>query len=338
VFGKRFDLGDLIQIILKEIKHRGELYVGHVVDTVVLGRPVVFSSNKEEDLLAEERLRTAALRAGFTNIHFVYEPIAATLSYELALNPDEEKLVFMGDFGGGTSDFVVMRLRGGTVDPTEDRSKDILAVDGVYIGGDALDSDVMYAKVAPYFGKGATYLSATQQVLDIPSGMITTLCRRHEFASLRDRRQLQTIKELRVAAEAGSRIALQNLESLVLNNLGHMLFQAVEQAKILLSDSEAATISFGEKEIAFEETITRTEFETIVAGRLDEIGQCSDRVLRQAGVNPLDIDLVLLTGGTSFIPCVKNVFAERFGQQKLKPIDAFTSVAHGLGLYAARSR
>ena len=47
IFGKRYEIEDLISLILKVIKHRGELHVGHVVDTVIMGRPVVFSEDKE---------------------------------------------------------------------------------------------------------------------------------------------------------------------------------------------------------------------------------------------------------------------------------------------------
>jgi len=336
VFGKRYELEDLIALILKAIKHRGELHVGHVVDTVVLGRPVVFSENKELDLLAEERLRTAAMRAGFTNVHFMYEPIAATLAYESGLQVGDEKLVLMGDFGGGTSDFVVMRLRGGKHDSREDRKDDILSIGGVYIAGDAFDTSIMWHKLAKHFSRGSKiHGSSGDQILEAPLWIPQTLCQWHMIPWLRDRKTLQIIRDLRGVSDVDKK-AIENLHVLIIENLGYMLFRAIERAKQELSENESAVIEFSEKGIEIRETITRAEFEEIADDKFNEISRCVDRTLVKAGVNPQDIDSVLLTGGSSFIPKIRRIFLERFGEEKLLPIDAFTSVAYGLGLSAAQ--
>ncbi len=333
IFGKRFELEDLVALILKEIKHRGELHVGHTVNTVVIGRPVVFSENKDDDLLAEERLRSAALRAGFINIHFLYEPVAATLSYENTLLEGEEKLVFMGDFGGGTSDFVVMRLRGGMRDPRESRKKDILSVGGVYVGGDSFDSVIMWNKVAKYFGKDTKHKSSTGQLLDMPLSISRTLCQKHLLTQLRSKWTLEVIRSIKVTAD--DRSLVQNLEDLVIKNLGHAVFQSIEKAKCELSASDTSSIDFSEKSIMINETVTRAEFESFAVDEINRIKLCVDSVLMQAGVSANDIDIALITGGSSFIPAIRKIFADKFGEQKIKPVDAFTSVAYGLGLSAS---
>lgn len=336
IYGKRYEIEDLIALILKAIKHRGELHVGHVVDTVVLGRPVVFSNDRELDLLAEERLRTAALRSGFTNVHFVYEPIAATLAYEMSLPEGKEQLVLMGDFGGGTSDFVVMRLRGGKHDPRESRDNDILATGGVYVAGDAFDASIMWNKLTPYFGRGAKIQGMSAgQILDVPIWIAHTLCQWHLIPQLRERKTLHMIRSLLGVTEEDRRV-LSNLRTLVIENLGYMLFREIERAKRELSDNESAVIEFSGKDIRIRETITRAEFEEMADDRFREISGCVDKTLAQAGVSPQDIDAILLTGGSSFIPKIRKIFLERFEEEKLLPIDAFTSVAHGLGLSAAQ--
>lgn len=336
VFGRRYELEDLIALILKAIKHRGELHVGHVVDTVVLGRPVVFSDDPELDLLAEERLQTAALRSGFTNVHFMYEPIAATLAYETSLPEGKEQLVLMGDFGGGTSDFVVMRLRGGKHNPREDRKDDILSTGGVYIAGDAFDASIMWHKLAKHFSRGAkVFGSSNNQILDAPISFSQTLCQWHMIPQLRDRKTLQIIQSLRGVTDE-DREALEALHTLVVENLGYMLFRVIEKAKQELSDSDSAVIEFSEKGIVIREEITRVEFETMVEDKFQTISACVDKTLAQAGVSPQDIDTVLVTGGSSFIPKIRRIFLDRFGCEKLLPIDAFTSVAYGLGLSAAQ--
>jgi len=336
VFGRRYEIEDLIALILKAIKHLGELHVGHVVDTVVMGRPVAFSEDKELDLLAEERLRTAALRSGFTSVHFMYEPIAATLAYESQLKEGEEKLVFMGDFGGGTSDFVVMRLHGGQHDPKENRKNDILSTGGIYVAGDAFDASIMWHKLAKYFSKGAKiYGSSSNQILDAPNWLSLTLCQWHMIPQLRDRKTLQIIRSLR-GISSEDRNALENLHTLVIENLGYKLFLAIEKAKRELSDSDSAVIEFSEKNIAIREQITRAEFEAMADDKFQQIGTCVDGTLSRAGVSPEQIDLVLLTGGSSFIPRIRGIFSDKFGGGKIMSIDAFTSVAYGLGLSAAQ--
>lgn len=335
VFGKRYEIEDLIALILKTIKHRGELHVGHVVDTVVMGRPVIFSEDRELDLLAEERLRTAALRSGFTNVHFVYEPIAATLAYESSLQTGEEKLVLMGDFGGGTSDFVVMRLRGGKHDPRENRKDDILSMGGVYIAGDVFDASLMWHKLAKHFGKGAEIRgSLPNQILEVPVWIPRTLCEWHMIPRLRERKTLQIIHSLR-GVSGEDRKAVENLHTLIIENLGYMLFRAIEKAKRELSERESSVIEFSEKNIVIREEITRDEFEDLAEEKFQKIEACAEDTLIRSGVSVDDIDVVLLTGGSSFIPRVRRIFSDKFGEKKLLPIDAFTSVAYGLGLHAS---
>lgn len=336
IFGKRYEIEDLIALILKVIKHRGELHVGHVVDTVVMGRPVFFSEDRELDLLAEERLRAAALRSGFTNVHFVYEPIAATLAYETKLQKGEERLVLMGDFGGGTSDFVVMRLRGGTHDSRENRRKDILSTGGVYVAGDSFDASLMWHKLAKHFGRGAKiHGSLPEQILEAPVWIPMTLCEWHMIPQLRERKTLQIIHSLRGVFDE-DRKAVKNLHTLIIENLGYMLFRTIEKAKRELSERESSVIEFSEKNIVIREKITRDEFEALAEDKFQKIEACAEDTLIRSGVSVDDIDAVLLTGGSSFIPRVRRIFSDKFGEGKLLPIDAFTSVAYGLGLSAAR--
>ncbi len=334
VFGQRFDLEELISLILSSIKERGEVYARHTVDTVVLGRPVFFSEDPARDLLAEKRLRKAAELAGFSNIHFMYEPIAASLAYESTLKKGEEKLIFMGDFGGGTSDFVVMKLHGGAKNYGAERRNDVLATGGVYVAGDALDAAIMWNKVASYFGKGVTYKGMTGQNLPIPLSIVRTLCQWHLIPQLRDRSTLRAIRDIKRTADNSE--VIENLENLILENFGYSVFRSIEKSKRALSLQEESVITFSHKLLSFREPITRQEFELMAHEEFQKISDCIDNTLIRAGVKPGEIDQVLLTGGTSFIPKIRGMFSQRFGEEKLLNIDAFTSVAHGLGLSALK--
>src|SRR5207253_8024768 len=96
---------------------------------IILGRPVHFSNppDAELDAFAIERLLTAIRLAGFDEIVFEYEPVAAAYAYEARLARDERILI--GDFGGGTSDFTIVSV-GPDVRRRGRRPSDIIGTDG----------------------------------------------------------------------------------------------------------------------------------------------------------------------------------------------------------------
>lgn len=332
VYGKKYELEDIIALVLSKIKLTGERYVGHEVNSVVMGRPVVFSEDPQADKLAETRLRKAASLAGFKHIAFQLEPIAAALAFEASLNMDEEKLVLVGDFGGGTSDFTVIRLSGSSKQ-RKDRSQDVLATSGIYLAGDAFDSELMWRKVAQYFGRDVQHRNMSGNWLSMPLSIMSKLKAWHLIPQLREKSVREFIRKVRTFAD--DQKSISNLEHLIEDNYGFFLFQAIEKAKIELSITEESRILFSERDLSIVEKVSRLEFEQIVQDLLRRIGDKIDQVIAQAGVKREDIDLVLTTGGTSYIPCVRDLFAVRFGPDKIQQIDAYTSVAHGLGLSAA---
>ncbi len=329
IFGKNYGIDDLVAIILKQIKVQGEAHVGCEIESVVLGRPVVFSTDSTKDEVAQQRLEKAARKAGFKNIWFQYEPVAAALAFESTLQSGEERTVFIGDFGGGTSDFSVIRVKGNAFDRS-DRRDDILALGGVYVAGDKFDSQIMWEHVAHHFGRYARYKTMGKDTLTpIPKNIIYTLCQWHRIPLLRARDTRELIRVIKENSD--DRPLIENLENIIDDNFGFFLFQEIEQAKCELSSNEQATIRFSERNLSINEPITRTEFETINAENFAIIEACIDDVIAQSGLTPAEIDTVSLTGGTSRIPYIQTLFADRFGREKLDNRDAFTSVAHGLG-------
>lgn len=327
---KRYELEDLIAIILRKIKNKGEEYVGHEVDNVVMGRPVVFSEDSEKDKLAENRLRKAAEKVGFKNIQFQLEPVAAAFAFEEVLSEGEEKKVLIGDFGGGTSDFTILNARGGKARTALLRKDDVLAVGGIYIGGDIFDSQLMWEKIAKYFGKNVKFKSMTDQWLEMPKDITFKLRNWHLIPQLRERTTREYIKQIKRSAD--DKQGIENLENLIEDNYGFMLFQSIEGAKIDLSSYENSRIVFKERRLTIKEEIVKSEFESMIADSVNKIARCIDSVLRDAGVNEKEIDTVFITGGSSHIPCIRRIFVEKFGEEKLRQKDAFTSVAYGLGL------
>jgi hypothetical chaperone protein len=329
VFGRRYAIDDLVAIILRKIKLRGEAHVGCPVESVVLGRPVVFSPDAAKDAVAEQRLEKAARKAGFKQIWFQYEPVAAALAFEDTLQAGQERIVFIGDFGGGTSDFSVIRVKGGAFGRS-DRRSDVLSLGGVYVAGDKFDSQIMWDKVAHHFGRYARYKTlGKDEWVNVPKSIVHTLCQWHRIPLLRARKTREHIRVIKATTD--DRQAIEHLENIIDDNYGFFLFQAIEQAKCELSDQEQALIRFTERDLNIGEALGKDEFEAMNRDNFRQIEECIDDVVARSGLLPAQMDTVFLTGGTSRIPHIQALFTERFGRDKLENRDAFTSVVHGLG-------
>ena len=323
-----YTIEDLIAIFLQHLKKRADAVTGQDVKRVVLGRPAVFSVEPAEDEMAEERLRRAAQLAGFTEIHFQYEPIAAAFAYEARITQPERVLV--GDFGGGTSDFTVVQL-----DPARqgltDRMGDILATGGLPVAGNKYDAATMWHKVTPRFGRGATYDSWGKQ-LEVPDSLYRTICQWDQIVFLRTAKKLDLL--WRLTGLSNDPPAFERFQALITENQGFALFQVIEAAKIALTTQVTAPIVFNHPRIPIDLRLTRSEFNKNSADLTAQITGYLDTFLAEAKLAPADIETVFLTGGTSLIRSLRAEFVTRFGEGKLRDGEEFTSVADGLALSA----
>lgn len=332
IYGKFYTLEELISIFLKVMKERGQKIIGQEVSDLVLGRPVIFSEDKERDAIAQERLLGAAKLAGFKNISFQLEPIAAALAYESSLDTQKEQIVLVGDFGAGSSDFTIHKACKKTGKQTQ-REQDILSVGGVYIGGDVFDSQIMREKVAAYYGKNVQAKSMwSDNFFGLSPIVIRKLMQWHLIPQLRLPRTIASIKELKVKASFQDKKLLGNLENLIQSNYGYLLFQSIEKTKCELSHKDESKIYFNDYDICIDEPLSRNEFEGIIKEKVTALDDCIDSTLKAANLSASDIDVVFLTGGSSYIPMIRKLFEKRMGKDKIKTADAFTSVAYGLGM------
>lgn len=271
----------------------------------------------------------AAELAGFPKPAFVIEPIAAALGYEAQLGSDETVLV--GDLGAGTSDFTLMKS-GPSRRDRKDRREDVISSGGIYIGGDKFDAAIVEHRLLKSFGLGSTYLALTER-MELPTWMTRRLLAWHELTLLRERSTLEFLRQ--VKAHSDRPAAIENLLALVEENLAFHLYRAVEKAKRELGAAQQAKVVFSEGGIELDETVSREEFEAWTKPLRDGLEKTLDGVLAKAGgVEP---EAVFLTGGTSRIPSERALFADRFGESRMRSGDAFTSVVAGLGRAAALS-
>ena len=315
IFGHRFTLERLIGCLLREL-----LADLPPAPRIVVGRPVRFAGEFPDDDLGAARLRGAYAEAGLRAVTLALEPQAAGMRFARTLT--EPATVLIGDFGGGTSDFSVMHFApGGSTTP--------LGHAGIGIAGDVFDFRIIDRAIAPLLGKGDTY-RVMDNTLPVPPEYYSGFARWHQLSLMRNPRTLRSIAEVARTAQHPER--LRDLIALIEDGLGHALYQAVSSAKAALSRSDATTLRFRHKDFAVERVITRAEFEGWISADLARLSATVDQVLADAGVTADQVDRVFLTGGTAFVPAVRNLFAVRFGADRLAGGGEFVSVAEGLAL------
>jgi len=333
IFGTVLSLQTLVGYIVRELRERAAERFGGIGTRAVVGRPVCFAgaAAASDEELALRRLRAALLEAGFREVRFEYEPVAAAWHFERSL--DADALVLIGDFGGGTSDFSLVRvgprrLRAGR------RDEGILGNAGVALAGDAFDGKIVRHLVSPRLGRGDEFRSLFGRVLPVPTFLYGHLERWNHVSFLRSRKTLQLLYDLRrEALEPGPLGALLHL---VENDLGFQLYRAVQETKLELSERPQGRFAFSDPPLEIDVEVARASFEEWIREELDAIAACVDGLLARCGVAPGDVDRVFLTGGSSLVPAVRRIFAERFGPELIASGAEFTSIARGLALSALR--
>ena len=332
IHGRMWRLEQLIGQLVGDLREQAERDFGEPVLHAVVGRPVHFvgADSPEAETLAETRLRAALTNAGFRSVEFEYEPVGAAYHYEADLDHDE--LILIADFGGGTSDFSLLRVGPGFRTGGA-RAGSILGHDGVGVAGDAFDGKIVRHRVTPLLGRGSEFESLYGRRLPVPAWIYQHLERWHHVSFLKSRKTMQLLLDLR--REALEPEKLDALVRVVENDLGFALYRATESTKRALSDEAEARFHLQHDEIEIDEPVTRAEFEEWIAEELDQVRGCIDRLFRTTGTEPEAVDRVFLTGGSSFVPAVRRIFEERFGDERIRTGAQLTSIANGLALRAA---
>lgn len=331
IFNRPYTLEHLIAIVVERLRRSTEDAGGGTVAQVVAGRPVRFvaEDGKDADDYAVGRLREAFGQAGIAQVEFEFEPIAAAYYYERSLDHDETVLV--ADFGGGTSDFCLVRLGPGRKGMANPRDA-IIGTGGVGIAGDTFDRRMVERGIAEFFGKNTTYHS-NRKDLPVPDWIYGKFARWHHIGFLGTGSTLRMLRDIQKHASHPERI--EDLLALIEYNLGYHLYRSVEQAKVGLSQAEAVDFLFDHDPIRVARRITRAEFEEWISPELEAIETCVDTLLESTGTSAAKVDRVFMTGGSSLVPAVRAIFDRRFGADRVSAGGEFVSVASGLAYRAA---
>ncbi len=327
--GRKVPLTEVIEIFVRHLKHKAEAFAGQEITSVVHGRPVRFVDGDDRaDARAQEVLEVIARRAGFRDVTFVYEPIAAAHQYEQTVQ--NEELVLIADIGGGTSDFSVVRV-GPQHRERVDRSGDVLANAGVRVGGTDFDTALSLAAVMPLLGLGTQLI---EKNLPMPNALY------HELATWPTINFAYTYKNERAIAEllplACEPWKVERLLKIVHQRLGHRLAFAVEDAKIVLSAEERAAVPLAFLEADLAITATRRDFDVAIEARMDRLHRTAGDCIAAAGVTPAAIDTIFLTGGSSRVPAVRAAIGRAAPSTRLAGGSDLLSVALGLTQMAGR--
>ena len=327
VHARRFQFEDLMEVFLKRLQaYAGEGWPDET-QRLVAGRPVHFAGASPDPQLAVTRYNEALTRLGFPEIHYVYEPVAAAFYFARTLKRDATVLV--ADFGGGTTDFSLIRFstEGGKLSATP------IGHSGVGIAGDQFDARIIDQLVAPEIGKGSQFKSFGK-LLDVPSNYYLAFSRWNQLSVFKTMKEFTDLKSLVRQAEEPEKLEL--FIDLIDHDEGYPLYQAVSATKMALSSAEEAEFRFSPLGKAGEKRVTRRDFESWIADDLTRMEQALDEVLTTSNTEADSIDKVFLTGGTSFVPAVRDIFHRRFDASRIETGGELVSIAHGLSLIGER--
>jgi hypothetical chaperone protein len=323
VNGKVVKFDKIIGSFLQNLKDKADTTAGQEIENVVMGRPVHFVDNDPDaDTRAQEELKAIAQHVGFRNIDFQFEPIAAAFAHEVKIAA--EKLAIVVDLGGGTSDFTVIRLSNQYVRKT-DRSSDILANTGVRVGGNDFDKDLTLTSIMPELGYKSTY---GDKHLEVPLKPFHDLAEWSKVNFLYTTKIISQTRQLLHQSHDKKRFG--RLLNVLEQETGHTLLAAAEEAKIALTTHAEHQAHFDFMENGFFITIARKQFEEAIAYEIEKISNAARECLVKAQVRNEDIDLVILTGGSTEVPLIQSEFKKLFANAAIADENKLSSV--GLGL------
>ncbi len=322
IFNKPYRFEDMGRLFLQRLV----AHAGGRLDTlprrIVVGRPVEYAGARPDPALARQRY-DLMLAAFGTEIIYVHEPLGAAHSYAARLT--EPATILVADFGGGTTDFSIVRVG----EPGAARRCIPLASSGIGIAGDRFDYRIVDRLILPLLGKGGTYRSF-DKLLEIPGGYFSDFADWSRLALMRNRRTLDELRRLQ--RDAVDPEPIGRMIALIEHEQGFPLYGAVGRLKRALSGSEQAEFRFAGDGVDISATVRRADFERWIADDLSRIEAAMDAALAKAGIAPHTIDRVFLTGGSSLIPAIRALFDRRFGAGRIATGGELTSIAHGLAL------
>lgn len=258
------DYRSVVGAILRHIKSTAEIENnGKPIDGVVLTIPALYTENDSRKAV----MRQAAMDAGFREVEFLREPIAACMHYACVTGCKESGLSLVYDLGGGTFDPALLDIA------ETGEVKFVGGDNGVKCGGQFFDAAI-YKCAAEEAKRAGKPLERSSRPVDY----------------------------------AACRLLKENLS-------------VAEKSTTLLSNGMPFTMS-------------RAQFETLIAGKLQLTLEACDAVLSTARKTWRNVSRVLLVGGSTAIPLVSRMLQEHLvSSQASKNVQIVRSQTCAEGIY-----
>ena len=331
--GRSVSFAEVIAGYLRHLKRSAEAHAGHALTAVVMGRPVFFvDDDPVRDAQAQASLEEAARAAGFEEVQFQFEPLAAAFDYESRIDTDQRVLV--ADIGGGTSDFSIVQVGPGHRDRL-DRQQDVLGHYGLHIAGTDFDRRIELASLLPALGFGAMGPSiGGQPAREVPSRVYHDLATWHLINSVYRPQRVQELRAMKINyADLRHHMRLMTV---VNDHLGHDLLGRAEAAKIASATGQEAQMDLRLVERGLSLTLTPTQAQRALDDDIGRIADAARETVRLAGLRAEQIDALYFTGGSTGLHLLTDRLAAAFPQARALQGERLASVASGLGLDARR--
>ncbi len=251
---------ELSSFILKELKQRAEHILKTPVNKAVITVPAYFNDAQRQ------ATRDAGKLAGLDVLRIINEPTAASLSYGIGLNKEENATVAVYDLGGGTFDISILSIADGIFN--------VLSTHGnTNLGGDDMDRAVV-----DYWAK-----------------------------------------QINLTAED-----LSN------SNVAQQLRLKAEEAKKHLSNNENFETNFKDQKLQ----LSKAQFNEIIKPIVDTTLESCKSALKDAALEVSEINTILLVGGSTRVPLVKETLAEFFKKPVNDTVNPDEVVALGAAIQA----
>lgn len=319
----------VVAAMMANVKRHADAASPEPIRQVVIGRPINFqgAGGEDENRNALEMLVEAAHDAGFEEVAFLYEPMAAAMEYEARL--DHEECVLVLDIGGGTTDCSFVRVGPNRRESTE-RAADVLGHAGERIGGNDYDQLLALRAFMPLLGFGDDLLSG----LPIPNTYFVDAVTTNDVNAQQrfySRKSLERMDRLVVEAQYPERVA--RLRAVQTERLTYRIVSSAEMAKVALSDAQAAVIDLDYLEQGLRGAADRQQFAQACERLLVHLQGLVTESVNAAGREP---DVIYLTGGMARATIVRNYLESKFPGARFVDSDHFASVTQGLTLWAQR--
>jgi hypothetical chaperone protein len=318
---------DLVCAMMFHIKRQAENVLQQSIAQTVIGRPINFqgTGGEEANRQAEGILLRAAQRAGFRDIAFQFEPVAAGLDYEATLR--DEKTVLVVDIGGGTTDCSVL-LMGPQWRDKADRQQSLLGHSGCRVGGNDLDIMLAFKQLMPLFGMG----SQTEKGIAIPALPYWNAVATNDVPAQSDFYSTANGRWLRdLIRDAANPEQVKRLLKVYQQRLSYRLVRAAEESKIALSSDPQITTALDFVEHALAENISQRQLQDAISQPLERIQEQVSSALATSNITP---EVIYLTGGSARSPLLRSALQAQLPGIPLVGGNDFGSVTAGLARWA----